>query len=271
MVRQMRRARIRTPNEDESSYLPVNRKSLPVQTDETEIIELLRNEIDVEVQTDNLPEISGAVPPGGLPGQQQQQLNQSAMVSPNGPPVPNMEPVICPYETTLKDFNSAFRSTPYSSPAHPGSDMDSGLGDVDMDRGINWSSVLSLTSGSQSELDPLNNNTFATEAWPNTANTPTTLSGSVSTVVQQHPTTLTDISSSTVSTLHTVSRPSSPPVLSEYCTTTSSITCTTSTTNTIVNNGTSHHHFDDIGWKLSADDVLKAFPNDENLFAVAGP
>jgi len=37
-------------------------------------------------------------------------------------------------------------------------------------------------------------------------------------------------------------------------------------------NGTSHHpHFDDIGWKLSADDVLKAFPNDENLFAVAGP
>jgi len=210
----------------------------------------------------------GAVPPGG---QQQQQLNQSAMVSPNGPPVPNMEPVICPYETTLKDFNSAFRSTPYSSPAHPGSDMDSGLGDVDMDRGINWSSVLSLTSGSQSELDPLNNNTFATEAWPNTANTPTTLSGSVSTVVQQHPTTLTDISSSTVSTLHTVSRPSSPPVLSEYCTTTSSITCTTSTTNTIVNNGTSHHHFDDIGWKLSADDVLKAFPNDENLFAVAGP
>merc|ERR1711997_80617 len=114
----------------------------------------------------------------------------------------------------------------------------------------NWSSVLSLTSGSQSELDPLNNNTFATEAWPNTANTPTTLSGSV----QQHPTTLTDIPSSTV--------------LTEYCTTTSSITCTTPTTNTV--NGTSHHHFDDIGWKLSADDVLKAFPNDENLFAVAG-
>jgi len=202
----------------------------------------------------------GAAPSGGLPGQQQQQLNQSAMVggNPNGP---NMDP----YETTLKDFNSAFRSTPYSSPAHPGSDMDSGLGDVDMDRGINWSSVLSLTSGSQSELDPLNNNTFATEAWPNTANTPTTLSGSV----QQHPTTLTDISSSTVSTTQLQSSRPSSPVLSEYCTTTSSITCTTSTTNTV--NGTSHHHFDDIGWKLSADDVLKAFPNDENLFAVAGP
>merc|ERR1739844_327153 len=158
--------------------------------------------------------------PGSLPGQQQ--LNQSPMgVGTNGS---NMEPV-SPYENTLKDFNSAFRSTPYSSPAHPGSDMDSGLGDVDMDRGINWSSVLSLTSGSQSELDPLNNNTFATEAWPNTANTPTTLSGSV----QQHPTTLTDISSSTVSTLQSQSSRPSSPVLSEYCTTTSSITCTTST------------------------------------------
>jgi len=221
---------------------------------------------------------------GLQPGQQQQQLNQSvAMVGPtNGP---NMEPVVSQscYETTLKDFNSAFRSTPYSSPVHPGSDMDSGLGDVDMDRGINWSSVLSLTSGSQSELDPLNNNTFATEAWPNTANTPTTLSGSVPTQ-QQHglpSATLTDISSSTVSMV-SASRPSSgaAPILSElgpsqqHCTTsTSSITCTTSTTNTIVNhNGvTSQHHFDDIGWKLSADDVLKAFPNDENLFAVAGP
>merc|ERR1739844_464755 len=167
--------------------------------------------------------------PGSLPGQQQ--LNQSPMgVGTNGS---NMEP-ISPYENTLKDFNSAFRSTPYSSPAHPGSDMDSGLGDVDMDRGINWSSVLSLTSGSQSELDPLNNNTFATEAWPNTANTPTTLSGSVP--QQQHlpSATLTDISSSTVSMVS--SRPSSgAPILSElgpqHCTTTSSITCTTSTTN----------------------------------------
>ena len=205
-------------------------------------------------------------PPGGLTGQQQ--LNQSPMGVglTNGSSMDTLPP--CSYETTLKDFNSAFRSTPYSSPAHPGSDMDSGLGDVDMDRGINWSSVLSLTSGSQSELDPLNNNTFATEAWPNTANTPTTLSGTV--VQTQHSpgtTQLTDISSSTVSL---TSRPSSP-ILSEYCTanTTSSITCTTNTTNTV--NGTSHHHFDDIGWKLSADDVLKAFPNDENLFAVTGP
>ena len=59
MVRQMRRARLRTPNDDESSYLPINRKSLPVQTDETEIIELLRSEIDAEVQTESIPETSG--------------------------------------------------------------------------------------------------------------------------------------------------------------------------------------------------------------------
>ena len=151
------------------------------------------------------------------------------------------------YETTLKDFNSAFRSTPYSSPAHPGTEMDSGLGDDD--RGINWSSVLSLSS--QSELDPLNNNTFATEAWPNTANTPTTLSS-----VPQ----LTDISSSTVTSL---TRPSTPAALSMSDQTS---TIVTSTTNTVTS-------FDDIGWKLSADDVLKAFPNDENLFSVgtAGP
>jgi len=163
------------------------------------------------------------------------------------------QPVSQEYETTLKDFNSAFRSTPYASPAHPGSDMDSGLGlgdstsSMDIERGINWSSVLSLSS--QSELDPLNNNTFATEAWPSTANTPTTLSS-----VQG--TTLTDISSSTVS------------VTSSGLTQLTQVTCVTSTNTTTVN-GTS---FDDIGWKLSADDVLKAFPNDENLFgAVTGP
>ena len=66
MVRQMRRARLRPPSEEESNYLPINRKSLPVQTDETEIIELLRSEIDAEVQTESIPETSGAVPPGGM-------------------------------------------------------------------------------------------------------------------------------------------------------------------------------------------------------------
>ena len=68
MVRQMRRARMRTPNEEESSYhIPINRKSLPVQTDETEIIELLRSEIDAEVQTESIADTSGSgVPPGGM-------------------------------------------------------------------------------------------------------------------------------------------------------------------------------------------------------------
>ena len=168
------------------------------------------------------------------------------MPTPNPPPQSFNRDMEVSYETTLKDFNSAFRSTPYSSPAHPGTEMDSGLGDDD--RGINWSSVLSLSS--QSELDPLNNNTFATEAWPNTANTPTTLSS-----VPQ----LTDISSSTVTSL---TRPSTPAALNMSETS----TIVTSTTNTVTS-------FDDIGWKLSADDVLKAFPNDENLFSVgtAGP
>ena len=149
-----------------------------------------------------------------------------------------------PYENTLKDFNSAFRSTPYSSPAHPGSDLDSGISDED--RGINWSSVLSLSS--QSELDPLNNNTFATEAWPNTANTPTTLSS------------MTDLSASVASVS---SQPATP--MDTNC---SSIAVSSAAGTTAVN---PHQGFDDIGWKLSADDVLKAFPNDENLFAVTGP
>ena len=152
-----------------------------------------------------------------------------------------------PYENTLKDFNSAFRSTPYSSPAHPGSDLDSGI--ADEDRGINWSSVLSLSS--QSELDPLNNNTFATEAWPNTANTPTTLSSmtdlssAVPASVSSRPATPMEVSSVAVSSPASVGVVASSPVVSQG--------------------------FDDIGWKLSADDVLKAFPNDENLFAVTGP
>jgi len=118
------------------------------------------------------------------------------------------------YETALKDFNSAFRSTPYSSPAHPGMEVDSGLGSADEDRGINWGSVLSLSS--QSELDPLNNNSFSTETWQTAASVGGGGSGSDT----------LDISG--------------------------------------------HSAFDDIGWKLSGDDVLKAFPSEEGLFSV-GP
>jgi len=104
------------------------------------------------------------------------------------------------FEPPLKDFNSAFRQSPASSDS-----SDSG---IEEDRGINWSSVLSLSS--QSDLDPLNNNSF-TDSWS---------SGS--------------------------------PGSGEF---------------TEVD--LSRHSFDDINWKLtpvSADDVLKAFPGDENLF-----
>lgn len=134
----------------------------------------------------------------------------------NGQGVNNGQGLTDTYETTLKDFNSAFRSTPYSSPAHPGMDVDSGLGSGDEDRGINWGSVLSLSS--QSELDPLNNNSFSTETWQSSQSVGNGGGGSVGDTL--------DISS--------------------------------------------HNGFDDIGWKLSAEDVLKAFPSDDGLFSVVG-
>lgn len=168
--------------------------------------------------------------PEGQPAQQygpHQQQQQQAFV---GPPADT-------YETTLKDFNSAFRSTPYSSPVHPGTEVDSGLGDNE-DRGINWSSVLTLSS--QSELDPLNNNTFATETWPSSTATVSSCSTAVAAA---------EVTTTTLADLETV------------ITTTTTMTATSTTTAA---------PFDDIGWKLSADDVLKAFPNDENIF-VTGP
>jgi len=110
------------------------------------------------------------------------------------------------FEPPLKDFNSAFRQTPL--PPIPTSDSSNGQ---DEERGgINWSSVLSLSS--QSDLDPLNNNAFSADpsGWTPLGSDPS----------------LTDVDLSQTS-------------------------------------------FDDINWKLtpvSADDVLKAFPNDENIF-----
>jgi len=107
-----------------------------------------------------------------------------------------------PFETPLKDFNSAFRQTPLPTLPNPVETNEAG---AEEERGINWSSVLSLSS--QTDLDPLNNNSFG-ESW-----TPSSQE-------------LTDVD-------------------------------------------LSQHSFDDINWKLtpvSADDVLKAFPNDENIF-----
>merc|ERR1711936_1278129 len=100
------------------------------------------------------------------------------------------------FEPPLKDFNSAFRQTPLP------------MVSTEADTGINWSSVLSLSS--QSDLDPLNNNSFS-ESWA-----PGPASQEISDQIDL-----------------------------------------------------SQHSFDDINWKLtpvSADDVLKAFPNDENIF-----
>ena len=106
------------------------------------------------------------------------------------------------FEAPLKDFNSAFRQTPLPILPSPVEPVEA---NTEEERGINWSSVLSLSS--QSDMDPLNNNSF-TEGWTNTSQE------------------LTDVD-------------------------------------------LSQHSFDDINWKLtpvSADDVLKVFPNDENLF-----
>ena len=126
------------------------------------------------------------------------------------------------FETTLKDFNSAFRSTPFSSPTHSKEEDESERGS------INWGSVLSLSSNPAEEsLDPLNNNNFSSESSWTTSNNSTTVVSTTS-------------GSSTTSTSSTTSPTSSPSIIPPAV--------------------------DDIGWKLSADDVLRAFPNDENLF-----
>ena len=147
----------------------------------------------VNVQNSTIP---SNISTGNSNANQQQMMNHST----SSPGAISNQPITDSYEVTLKDFNTAFRSTPYSSPVHhPGSlaDIDTngtnseslGLSSavsqplsstalssnvsnsLDDCRGsssgtINWGSVLSL--GSQSELDPLNNNSFAVETWPTT-------------------------------------------------------------------------------------------------------
>ena len=59
-MRNLRRARIATPghaHDDSEPFIPFNRKSLQVQTDETDIIQL-RPDVDVEVQTESIEEAS---------------------------------------------------------------------------------------------------------------------------------------------------------------------------------------------------------------------
>jgi len=65
------------------------------------------------------------------------------------------------FDAPLKDFNSAFRQSPSSLPPASANSTAASQqpesGDEERN-GINWSSVLSLSS--QAELDPLNNNTY---------------------------------------------------------------------------------------------------------------
>ena len=197
----------------------------------------------------------------------QSQSGQQFTQSPTGQ-VPTSTPGTDTYETALKDFNTAFRSTPYSSPLHPGgSDSDLGTstlngttdvglslsltyttsslssttsGQDDRSTGINWGSVLSLSS--QSELDPLNNNSFNTD----------------STSVWNQPTT-----TSSITTMPAASSCSAVTAEQTTTTTTTSSSLTTlSPLSGVEDNGEDlvHSFVDDIGWKLSADDVLKAFP-----------
>lgn len=68
-------------------------------------------------------------------------------------PCPELVPQ---YEQNLRDLSTSGRATPFPTTVHPNYETDSGVGDEESGRGINWGSVLSLSS--QSDLDPLNNN-----------------------------------------------------------------------------------------------------------------
>ncbi|XP_019870666.1 uncharacterized protein LOC109599140 isoform X2 [Aethina tumida] len=75
-------------------------------------------------------------------------------------PPSRVNPVVEPsYEQSLRDMTcSSGRATPFPSTAP---DTDSGLGDDEISRPINWGSVLSLTS--QTDLESLNNNELYAE------------------------------------------------------------------------------------------------------------
>lgn len=90
---------------------------------------------------------------------------ESEPPEPSYPTLPEMSPPIrpCPviepsYEQSLRDMNCSGRATPFPSSAP---DTDSGLGDDESTRPINWGSVLSLTS--QTDLESMNNNELYAE------------------------------------------------------------------------------------------------------------
>ena len=248
----------------------------------------------VNVQNSTIP---SNISTGNSNANQQQLMNHST----SSPGAITNQPITDSYEVTLKDFNTAFRSTPYSSPVHHSgslADIDTngtnseslGLSSavsqplssttlssnvsnsLDDCRGsssgtINWGSVLSL--GSQSELDPLNNNSFAVETWPTT-----TICGS-SLVSTSSTTTSTPTSGTTAMTSPNSGSPCPNSSLQNGITGPQSAQQIHSTSNTIsplppLNLSdldiSGQSFVDDIGWKLSADDVLKAFPSDEQIF-----
>jgi len=242
------------------------------------------------------PSIPSNMPTGNSNATQQPMMNHSTTSS----AMPNQS-ISDSYEVTLKDFNTAFRSTPYSSPVHHSgslADIDSnganseslGLSSavsqplsstalssnvsnsLDDCRGsssgtINWGSVLSL--GSQSELDPLNKlwkQEFAVETWPTTTN-----------CGNSHVSTSTTTSTSTAGTMTSPNSgsPCANSALQNGLNSSQSSQPIHSSSNTMNSlpplnlsdlDISGQSFVDDIGWKLSADDVLKAFPSDEQIF-----
>lgn len=83
-----------------------------------------------------------------------------AEVDPTFPPpqfleVPDITPAATSYRAGPEFYEQSGRATPFPL-LNSGCDTDSGMGDDDNARSINWGSVLSLSS--QSDLDPMNNN-----------------------------------------------------------------------------------------------------------------
>merc|ERR1719225_611110 len=248
---------------------------------------------DGHVQNSSIPSNM----PTGNSNATQQMMNHST----SSPGAVSDQPITDSYEVTLKDFNTAFRSTPYSSPVHhPGSlaDIDTngtnseslGLSSavsqplsstthssnvsnsLDDCRGsssgtINWGSVLSL--GSQSELDPLNNNSFAVETWPTTTICGSSLVSTSSTTTStptSGTTAITSLNSGSPCTNSPIQNGITGPQSSQQIHSTSNTMSPLPPLNLSDLDISGQSFVDDIGWKLSADDVLKAFPSDEQIF-----
>ncbi|XP_044728809.1 probable serine/threonine-protein kinase DDB_G0280133 isoform X2 [Chrysoperla carnea] len=109
-------------------------------------------------------------------------------------PVMDSSSVSTSYEHNLRELNASGRATPFPSQTV---DTDSGLGDEDTSRSINWSSVLSLTS--QTDLDPLNNNELYQTIEPTSTNGPTVVTADVDMSQHHHNTSNSSTSSPTLS------------------------------------------------------------------------